>query len=122
MKQEEVAFCHYTMPNRRVAIITFLCLLLAGAFFLAYYQLPRLRLVGTYRRVGEPTVGLQQIEITRERFILYIPGAGPLAQEYSVADGRIYVGSQPSQLLFTVDGLGVISNQGNVGMEGTYMK
>jgi hypothetical protein len=52
---------------------------------------------------------------------MHVPGAGALASEYDVEDGRIYVGNQPSQFYFTIDGLGVISNQGNMGMEGTYI-
>ena len=75
-----------------------------------------MRLIGIYQRLGPPSVGLQRIEITRDRFILYLPGTGPLAQEYSVADNRIYVGSQPSQLLFSIDGLGVIRNKVNIDL------
>jgi hypothetical protein len=108
--------------NRRTVIIALIGLALVVVAGLYFYWFPRMRLMGIYRRSGPPSVGLQRIEITRDRFILYLPGAGPLAQEYSVADNRIYVGSQPSQLLFSIDGLGVISNQGNMGLEGTYIK
>jgi hypothetical protein len=109
------------MTNQKRWLLALICLVLVGGAGIAYKQVPRLRLQGTYYRTGEPTTGLQQIEITRDRFIIHVPGAGALASEYDVEDGRIYVGSQPSQFYFTIDGLGVISNQGNVGMEGTYM-
>jgi hypothetical protein len=109
------------MTNQKRWLLALLCLVLVGGAGIAYKQVPRIRLQGTYYRTGESTPGLQQIEITRERIIMHLPGTGALASEYAVEDGRIYVGSQPSQFYFTIDGLGVISNQGNMGMEGTYI-
>ena len=107
--------------NQKRWLLALIGLVLICGAAVAYNQIPRIRLQGTYYRTGEPTPGLQQIEITRDRFIMHLPGAGALASEYAVEDGRIYVGSQPSQFYFTIDGLGVISNQGNMGMEGTYI-
>ena len=109
------------MTNQKRWLLVLICVVLVGGAVVAYRQVPRIRLQGSYYRTGEPAPGLQQIEITRDRFIMYLPGAGALASEYAVEDGRIYVGSQPSQFYFTIDGLGVISNQGNMGMEGTYI-
>ncbi|HEX8326601.1 MAG TPA: hypothetical protein VF629_03595 [Hymenobacter sp.] len=51
-----------------------------------------------------------------------MPTTGDIAMDYSVEKDVIYVGGQPSQLCFTMDGLGVISNKGLVGIEGTYIK
>jgi hypothetical protein len=110
------------MMNQKRWCLALICLVLIGGTVVAYKQIPRIRLQGTYYRTGEPAPGLQQIEITRDRFIMHIVGAGALASEYAVEDGRIYVGSQPSQVIFSIDGLGIISNQGNVGMEGNFMK
>jgi hypothetical protein len=109
------------MENQKRWLLALVCLVLVAGAVVAYKQLPRIRLQGTYYRTGSPTPGLQQIEITRDRFIMHLNGAGAVASEYAVEDGRIYVGSQPSQFYFTIDGLGVISNQGNMGMEGTYI-
>ncbi|MGI4823586.1 MAG: hypothetical protein ACRYFV_20425 [Janthinobacterium lividum] len=109
------------MMNQKRWLLALICLVLIGGAVVAYKQIPRIRLQGTYYRIGEAAPGLQQIEITRDRFIMHLNGAGALASEYAVEDGRIYVGNQPSQFYFTIDGLGVISNQGNMGMEGTYM-
>jgi hypothetical protein len=109
------------MTNQKRWLLALVCLILVGSAVLAYKQVPRIRLQGTYYRTGEPAAGLQQIEITGDRFIMHLSGAGALASEYAVEDGRIYVGSQPSQFYFTIEGLGVISNQGNMGMEGTYI-
>ena len=109
------------MKNQKQWIIAFLCLVLVGGGYVGYKQVLRIRLQGTYYRMGDPAPGLQQIEITHDRFIMHISGAGALASEYAVADERIYVGNQPSQVYFTIDGLGIISNQGNAGMEGTYI-
>ena len=51
-----------------------------------------------------------------------MPMNGDMAMDYSVENGIFYVGGQPSQMCFTIDGLGVISNKGNMGIEGTYVK
>ncbi|MDO7884240.1 hypothetical protein [Hymenobacter cheonanensis] len=109
------------MTNQKRWLLPLICLVLLGGALVAYKQIPRIRLQGIYYRTGEPTPGLQRIEITRDRFIMHVNGAGALASDYAVENGRIYVGSQPSQFYFTIDGLGVISNQGNMGMEGTYL-
>jgi hypothetical protein len=109
------------MTNQKRWLLALICLVLVGSAVVAYRQVPRIRLQGTYYRTGEPSPGLQQIEITRDRFIMHLSGVGALASEYTVEDGRIYVGSQPSQFYFTIDGLGLISNHGNMGMEGTYI-
>ena len=42
--------------------------------------------------------------------------------DYTVENGVIYLGGPSGQLTFTIDGLGVISNHGTLGMDGTYMK
>jgi hypothetical protein len=96
------------MPNQKRWLLALVSLVLVGGAVTACRQVPRIRLQGTYYRTGEPTPGLQQIEITRDRFIMHLPNAGALASEYAVEDGR-------------VDGLGVISNKGNMGIEETYI-
>ncbi len=84
------------------------------------------RLAGTYYRYspdGKATpMAVQKLQLTDSKFILSMPLNGDMAMDYSVEDGIIYVGGQPSQLCFTMDGMGVISNKGNLGIEGTYVK
>jgi hypothetical protein len=83
------------------------------------------RLAGTYYRYtpdGEAPLGVDKLQLTDSKFILSMPLNGDMAMDYKVEDNLIYVGAQPSQLCFTMDRMGVISNKGNVGIEGTYIK
>lgn len=82
------------------------------------------RLSGTYYRSDEnnPSAMVQKLRLTDSKFILTMPMNGDMAMDYSVENGIIYVGGQPSQMCFTIDGLGVISNKGSLGIEGTYVK
>jgi hypothetical protein len=99
----------------------FLVLLLAtGCNTLAKH-----RLVGAYHRMDTNAVPgvVQNLRITDDKFIVSIPLAGELALDYTVDDKTIYVGSTTSsQLIFTIDGLGIISNRGTMGYDGTYAK
>lgn len=93
--------------------------------FASCQTLTKHRLAGTYYRYrpdSTATVAVQKLRLTDSKFILSVPLNGDLAMDYTVENGVIYVGSQPSQLCFTMDGLGVISNKGNLGIEGTYIK
>lgn len=82
------------------------------------------RLSGTYYRSDKdsPTAVVQKLRVTDSKFIMTMPLNGDMAMDYSVENGIIYVGGQPSQMCFTMDGLGIISNKGNLGIEGTYVK
>ncbi|SFQ49427.1 hypothetical protein [Hymenobacter arizonensis] len=83
------------------------------------------RLAGTYYRYNPgstATLAVQKLHLTETKFIMTVPLNGDMAMDYSVENGIIYVGGQPSQICFTVDGMGVISNKGAVGIEGTYIK
>lgn len=82
------------------------------------------RLSGTYYRYDKDNAYavVKKIRLTDSKFIVTMPLNGDMAMDYSVDNGIIYVGGQPSQVCFTIDGLGVISNKGNMGIEGTYVK
>ncbi|GAB3843782.1 hypothetical protein GCM10028822_00330 [Hymenobacter terrigena] len=82
------------------------------------------RLSGTYYRSDKDNASavVQKLRLTNSKFILTMPLNGDMAMDYSVENGIIYVGGQPSQMCFTIDGLGIISNKGNLGIEGTYIK
>ena len=83
------------------------------------------RLSGTYYRYNADsttTPVVQKLRLTDTKFIMSMPLSGDMAMDYSVENGIIYVGGQPSQMCFTVDGMGVISNKGLVGIEGIYVK
>ena len=83
------------------------------------------RLAGTYYRYNADstvTLAVQKLRLTDTKFIMSTPLSGDMAMDYSVENGIIYVGGQPSQMCFTIDGMGVISNKGAVGIEGTYIK
>ena len=82
------------------------------------------RLSGTYYRSDKDNASamVHKLRLTDYKFIMTMPMNGDMAMDYSVENGIIYVGGQPSQMCFTIDGLGVISNKGNMGIEGTYVK
>jgi hypothetical protein len=82
------------------------------------------RLSGTYYRsdTDNAYAVVKKLRLTDSKFILTMPLNGDMAMDYSVENGIIYVGGQPSQMCFTMDGLGIISNKGNQGIEGTYIK
>ena len=104
---------HYVL-----AALSFLAL--SGCETLAKY-----RLSGTYYRYnadGTRTLAVQKLRLTDSKFVMSMPLSGDMAMDYSVENDVIYVGGQPSQMCFTVDGIGVISNKGLVGIEGTYVK
>ena len=104
------------------------CLFAAVALFGAVgcQAITKHRLAGTYYRYspdGKATpMAVQKLQLTDSKFILSMPLNGDMAMDYAVEDGIIYVGGQPSQLCFTMDGMGIISNKGNMGIEGTYIK
>jgi hypothetical protein len=102
-------------------------LLAALAFFTfsGCQALAKHRLAGTYYRYNADstaTLAVQKLRLTDTKFIMSTPLSGDMAMDYSVENGIIYVGGQPSQMCFTVEGMGVISNKGAVGIEGTYIK
>jgi hypothetical protein len=84
------------------------------------------RLAGTYYRYipqgKDAPMAVQKLQLTDSKFIMSMPLNGDMAMDYTVEDNIIYVGGQPSQLCFTMDGMGIISNKGNQGIEGTYIK
>lgn len=82
------------------------------------------RLSGTYYRSDKDNAYavVKKLRLTDSKFIMTMPLNGDMAMDYSVENGIIYVGGQPSQMCFTIDGLGIISNKGNMGIEGTYVK
>ena len=80
------------------------------------------RLSGTYYRSDSSVAVVQKVRLTDSKFIMTMPLNGDMAMDYSVENGIIYVGGQPSQICFAIDGLGIISNKGNLGIEGTYIK
>ena len=83
------------------------------------------RLAGTYYRYNVDStrmLGVQKLRLTDSKFILSMPLNRDMAMDYSVENSVIYVGGQPSQMCFTVDGMGVISNKGLVGIESTDIK
>ena len=84
------------------------------------------RLAGTYYRYlpqgKDAPMAVQKLQLTDSKFIMSMPLNGDMAMDYTVEDGVIYVGGQPSQICFTMEGFGVISNKGNQGIEGTYIK
>lgn len=80
-------------------------------------------LPGTYYRRGKGALGqVQEIRFTENKCTVFIPLAGEIAQAYTVKDGLVYVGGSDGQLIFRIDGPGVISNRGTLGYEGTYAK
>ena len=101
---------------------------LAALAFLALSgceTLAKHRLSGTYYRYNADstrTLAVQKLRLTDSKFIMSTPLSGDMAMDYSVENDISYVGGQPSQMCFTVDGMGVISNKGAVGIEGTYVK
>ena len=112
--------CRYSRVAQHLVVLLTTGLLFSGCNLFA-----KRRLLGTYQRyqTGAPVVGeVQQLEITADKFILHVPIAGEVAADYTIDGDRIYVGGQPGQAVFTVDGLGIISNQGNMGLTGTYIK
>ena len=104
------------------------CYVLAALAFFSFSgceTLAKHRLSGTYYRFNADstaTLGVQKLRLTDSKFILSMPLNGDMAMDYSVENDISYVGGQPSQMCFTVDGMGVISNKGAVGIEGTYVK
>ena len=104
------------------------CYVLAALVFLIFTgcdTLTKHRLAGTYYRYhqdGTATLAVEKLRLTNSKFIIAMPLNGELAMDYVVEDGVIYVGGQPSQMCFTIDGLGIISNKGLVGIEGTYVR
>ncbi|MGI4761960.1 MAG: hypothetical protein ACRYF0_14725 [Janthinobacterium lividum] len=114
------------MFNQRFTLARFLAaLVVTSCLFSGCNTFAKRRLVGVYHReqTGAPNAAeVQQLEITADKFILSIPITGEIASDYTVEGDRIYVGGQPGQLVFNVDGLGVISNQANMGIAGTYVK
>ena len=99
---------------------------LAFLSFASCQTITKHRLAGTYYRYipqgKDAPMAVQKLQLTDSKFILSMPLNGDMAMDYTVENGIIYVGGQPSQLCFTMDGLGVISNKGNLGIEGTYIK
>ena len=80
-------------------------------------------LPGTYHRRGQGAPGyVEEIRFTESKCIIAVPLAGEIAQDYTVKDGVIYVGGSNGQLMFRIDGPGVISNRGTLGYEGIYAK
>lgn len=65
---------------------------------------------------------LQEIRLTEDKCIMDVPLAGEVAQAYTVDHNLIYVGGPDEQICFRIDGPGVISNRGMMGVEGTYVK
>lgn len=103
------------------------CVLDALGFlmFIDYDTLTKHRLAGTYYHYyqdGMTTLAVEKMRLTNSKFIIVMPLNGELAMDFAVEDGVIYVGGQPSQRCFTIDGLGIISNNGLVGIEGTYVR
>jgi len=101
---------------------------LAALAFLTFFgceTLAKHRLVGTYYRFhrnGTTTLAVEKLRLTDSKFIMSMPLSGEMAMDYAIENGVIYVGGQPSQMCFTIDGMGVISNKGLVGIEGTYIR
>ena len=101
---------------------------LAALAFLTFSScetLAKHRLAGTYYRYNADstrTLAVQKLRLTDSKFIISTPLSGDLAMDYAIENDIIYVGGQPSQMCFTIDGMGVISNKGAVGIEGTYVK
>jgi hypothetical protein len=85
---------------------------------------PADNLPGTYvRRDSTALPGyLQKIRLTEDKFIIASPLGGEIAQAYTVDHNNLYVGGPDGQICFRIEGLGVISNRGMLGMEGTYVK
>ena len=80
-------------------------------------------LPGTYHRRGARAPGyVEEIRFTENKCLIALPVVGEIAQDYTVKDGMIYVGGAEGQLIFRIDGPGVISNRGTLGYEGTYAK
>jgi len=71
---------------------------------------------------GTTTLAVEKLRLTDSKFIMSMPLSGEMAMDYAIENGVIYVGGQPSQMCFTIDGMGVISNKGLVGIEGTYIR
>lgn len=65
---------------------------------------------------------MQDLRLTETKCIMTMPVVGEVAQDYTVENGIIYVGGSEGQICFTVDGPGIISNHGMLGIEGTYIK
>ena len=82
-------------------------------------------LSGTYHRtdklVDKPGY-LQEIRLTENKCIMAVPLAGEVAQAYTVDHNNLYVGGSEGQICFYIDGPGIISNRGMLGIEGTYTK
>ena len=82
-------------------------------------------LPGTYHRtdklVDKPGY-LQEFRLTEDKCIMAVPMAGEVAQVYTVDHNNLYVGGAGGQICFHIDGPGVVSNRGMLGVEGTYTK
>lgn len=107
--------------------VTLLSLMLIAAT--GCEMLTKRRLSGTYQRYNKEPMSelmrlstIQQVRLTDTKFIMTSPVAGEIAMDYTVENGVIYLGGPSGQLTFTIDGLGIISNHGTLGMDGTYMK
>ena len=85
--------------------------------------LSKQRLTGTYQWQGQDEFfHLREVRLTETKCIMNLPMLGETAQDYTVENGTIYVGGADGQICFTIDGPGIISNQGTLGMEGTYVR
>ncbi len=85
---------------------------------------PANNLPGTYHRtdkLNQPGY-VQEIRLTEDKCIMAVPMAGEVAQAYTVDHNQVYVGGPDGQLVFRIDGPGVLSNRGTLGIEGTYVK
>jgi hypothetical protein len=82
------------------------------------------RLAGTYYRSGDagPMGAVQQLRLTDDKVHMAMPIVGEVAFDYTVDGNTIYLGGPEGQIRFTVDGLGIISNKGTMGYEGTYIR
>ena len=80
-------------------------------------------LAGTYHRRGQSAPGyLKEIRFKDNKCIMVMPVVGEVAHDYTVKGGMVYVGGAEGQLTFHIDGPGVISNRGTLGLDGTYEK
>ena len=104
---------------RALSVLYLFTLLSTGCGLLAAGD----NLAGTYYCRGQSAPGyLKEIRFTETKCIMVVHLVGEVAQDYIVKDGQIYVGGSEGQLTFYIDGSGVISNRGTLGLDGTYEK
>lgn len=86
-------------------------------------RVTRYQLRGTYYRVGEPQpLAVNEFEVTDTKFLVVMPLAGRVALDYEVEGDNLYLGSAPSQILFTREGQGYLRQEGALGFEGRFVK